>query len=43
VGIGADWFFSENYQLSANVFTSVWGDSVHMVDVAVDIGITRYF
>ena len=43
VGMGADWFFSEDYQLSVNAFTTVWGDSVHWVDIAADIGITRYF
>ena len=42
-GIGADWFFHENYQLSANVFTTVWGDSVHWIDIAGGVGITRYF
>lgn len=43
VGIGADWFFREDYQLSANIFTTVWGNSVHWVDIAGGLGITRYF
>jgi hypothetical protein len=42
-GVGADWFFHENYQLSASAFTTVWGDSVHWVDIATNLGITRYF
>ena len=43
VGIGAEWFFHENYQLSASVFTTVWGDSVHWIDIAAGLGITRHF
>jgi hypothetical protein len=43
VGIGADWFFHEDYQLSADAFTTVWGDSVHWIDFAGELGITRYF
>jgi len=43
VGVGADWFFHDNLELSANAFTTVWGDSVHWVDFAGSIGITRYF
>ncbi|MGI9264458.1 MAG: hypothetical protein ACR2QU_05995 [Gammaproteobacteria bacterium] len=43
VGVGADWFFHENYQLSGSVFTTVWGESVHLVDVAWGIEISRYF
>jgi hypothetical protein len=42
-GVGMDWFFHENYQLSASAFTTVWGDSVHWVDIATNLGITRYF
>lgn len=42
-GIGTDWSFKENYQLSAHLFTTVWGDSVHWIDIAGGIGITRYF
>jgi len=43
VGIGAEWFFHEKYQLAANVFTTVWGNSVHWVDFAGDLAVTRYF
>lgn len=43
VGIGTDWSFQDNYQLSVNFFTTVWGDSVHWVDVAGSVGITRSF
>lgn len=42
-GIGTDWFLLENYQLSAHLFTTVWGDSVHWIDIAGAIGITRSF
>ena len=42
-GVGADWFFHENYQLSGSVMTSVWGKSVHLVDIAWGMAITRYF
>ena len=43
VGIGVDWSFHENYHLSASAFTTLWGDSVHWVDIATNLGITRYF
>lgn len=43
VGVGGDWLFSENYQLSASAFTTVWGETVHLVDWAGSLGITRYF
>ena len=42
-GVGADWFFHEKYQLSGSVFTTVWGESVHLINVAWGIKITRYF
>lgn len=43
VGIGADWFFGDKYQLYGSAFTTVWGNSVHLVDLAWSIGISRYF
>jgi len=43
VGIGANWFFADKYQLSGSAFTTVWGDTVHLIDVAWSIGISRYF
>jgi len=43
VGIGADWFFADKYQLYGSAFTTVWGDTVHLVDLAWSIGISRYF
>ena len=43
VGIGADWFFGDKYQLYGSAFTTVWGDTVHLVDVAWTIGFSRYF
>ena len=43
LGVGANWFFHENYQLSGSVLTTVWGQSVHLVDVAWGMEITRYF
>lgn len=42
-GIGADWFFHEKYQLSGSVMTTVWGKTVHLVDIAWGMSITRYF
>ena len=42
-GVGGDWFFNEKYQLSGSVFTTVWGESVHMINVAWGIKIARYF
>jgi hypothetical protein len=42
-GIGADWFFADKYQLYGSAFTTVWGDTVHLVDLAWSIGISRYF
>ena len=43
VGIGADWFFADKYQLYGSAFTTVWGDAVHLVDLAWSIGMSRYF
>lgn len=43
VGLGGDWLFSDKYQLTASAFTSVWGETVHLVDWAASLGITRYF
>jgi len=43
MGVGADWFFHENYQLSGSVFTTLWGKSVQLVDLAWAMEITRYF
>jgi hypothetical protein len=43
IGIGADWYFRENYQLFGSVFTNIWGKTVHEVDWAASLGITRYF
>ncbi len=43
VGIGANWFFGDKYQLSGSAFTTVWGETVHVVDLAWSIGISRYF
>jgi len=42
-GIGANWFLNDKYQLSGSVLTTVWGSSVHMVDIAWGMEITRYF
>jgi outer membrane receptor protein involved in Fe transport len=42
-GVGANWYFHDNYQLSGSVITSVWGSSVHLVDVAWGMSLTRYF
>jgi hypothetical protein len=42
-GLGADWFFHDDYQLSGSVLTTVWGQTVHLVDWAASLGITRYF
>lgn len=42
-GAGADWYFADRYQLSATAFTMLWGDSVHVVDLATNVSITRYF
>jgi hypothetical protein len=42
-GIGADWFFNDRYQLSGWAFTTIQGDSVHVVDLATSISLTRYF
>ena len=42
-GVGADWYFHENYQLSGSVMTTVWGKTVHLVDIAWGMAITRYF
>jgi hypothetical protein len=43
VGIGADWYFHENYELFGSVLHTVWGETVHKVDWAASLGITRYF
>ena len=43
VGVGTDWYFHENYQLSCAWLTSVWGKTVHLVDYSFTVGITRYF
>jgi len=43
VGLGGDWLFTENYQLTATAFTTVWGKTVHLVDWAAALEITRYF
>ncbi len=43
VGIGADCFFAGRYELSGSVFTTVWGNTVHLIDYAVTGEITRYF
>lgn len=42
-GAGVDWYLGERYQLSAVAFTTLWGDSVHVVDLATNVSITRYF
>lgn len=43
VGIGANWFIGDKYQVSGSAFTMVWGETVHIVDLAWSIGISRYF
>lgn len=42
-GIAVDWFFGERFEVSAAVLTTVWGESVHLVDYSASLGITRYF
>lgn len=42
-GVGADWLFHEKYQLSGSLMTTVWGKTVHVVDIAWGMAITRYF
>ena len=43
VGIGANWFIGDKYQLSGSAFTTVWGETVHIIDLAWSVGISRYF
>ena len=43
LGMGTDWLLGEHYELSASVLTTVWGDTVHLVDWAASLGITRFF
>jgi hypothetical protein len=43
VGVGADWYFNDRYQLFGSVLSSVWGKTVHLVDWAGTVGMTRYF
>ena len=42
-GIGFDWYHSDKYQLSANIFTMVNPDQTNDIDFAGSIGLTRYF
>jgi hypothetical protein len=42
-GIGADWFVSHDYQISASALQTIWADSAHWVDFAINFGVTRYF
>lgn len=43
VGVGTDWYISDDYMLSASALTSVWGKSVHLVNLSWTVGLTRYF
>lgn len=43
LGVGADWYFADKYQLSAGVLRTVSGRTVHLVDYAISLGLTRNF
>ena len=43
VGIGSDWYINDDYMLSVSALKSVWGRSVHLVNLAWTVGVTRYF
>ncbi|MGH8029474.1 MAG: hypothetical protein ACREO3_06025, partial [Arenimonas sp.] len=42
-GLGANWSIGEHYALSANWYTTLWGENGHKVHNAVGLGITRSF
>ena len=42
-GVGANWKLGERYSLSANWYTTLWGENGHKVHNGVGIGITRTF
>lgn len=43
VGLGGDWYINDDYMLSVSALKSVWGRSVHLVNLAWTVGLTRYF
>ena len=42
-GLGVDYSFSRDWQLSASTFQSVWTEESNEVDFAFTLGITRFF
>jgi hypothetical protein len=42
-GIAANWNLGERYTVSANWYTTLWGENGHKVHNAVGVGITRSF
>jgi hypothetical protein len=42
-GLGATWKLGERYSLSANWYTTAWGENGHKVHNGVGVGITRTF
>jgi hypothetical protein len=42
-GAGVEWYIDDGYMLNVSALTTVWGRSVHMVDLAWTVGVTHYF
>lgn len=43
VGANTEWYISDSYMLNLSALTTVWGKSVHMVNIAWLVGLTHYF
>ncbi len=43
VGASTEWYINDGYTLTVSALTTVWGKSVHMVNLAWTVGLTRYF
>ncbi|HET6564353.1 MAG TPA: transporter [Xanthomonadales bacterium] len=43
LGVGFDYFFKENYQLSGTYFQGIWVEQANEVDSAFTVALTRFF
>ncbi len=43
VGANTEWYINDGYSLNVSALTTVWGKSVHMVNLAWLVGLTHYF
>jgi len=42
-GVGFDYFFNPDWKISGSAFQSVWTDEANEIDLALTLGLTRFF